>query len=197
MPSSERVRLFVALDLPAAARAALVDWRDPVVAGAGGALRAVPPESLHVTLCFLGSLDVAAVEPLGEAVVAAAPSGAGAPPLAFGAGLWLPRRRPRVLTVGLEDPSGALASLQARMAAALADGGWYEPEQRPFLPHVTVARVREGGGRGAAGAQAARARAELPPLAPGSFAGEAVALYRSHLGRGPARYEALVRLPLR
>ncbi|ADB51663.1 2'-5' RNA ligase family protein [Conexibacter woesei] len=209
MPAGSSARLFVALDLPAEVRDALVAWRAPVLAAAEGGLRAVDPAALHVTLCFLGSLPLASVEPVGEAVMgaigsvggAAGPHGGAPVPgvdvgvggLALGDGLWLPRRRPRVLTVALEDGDGALAAVQAAVADALTAGGWFAPEPRRYLPHVTVARVRER----RPAAAAALTRAPLPATPALAFAGVAVTLYRSLLGGGPARYEPLVRVALR
>jgi RNA 2',3'-cyclic 3'-phosphodiesterase len=197
----ERARLFVALDLPGAVREALVAWRTPLLAAWERELRPVPVAALHVTLCFLGSLPLDDADAIGAAVVRAVTVGgahssgvgAGGPPvggLALGAPLWLPRRRPHALTLALADRDGALGRLQGELAAALAAGGWFDAEERPFLPHVTVARVRRSGDPRALARQEL---AEPPPLA---FAGEAVALYRSHLGRGGARYEALTRVAL-
>jgi 2'-5' RNA ligase len=71
---------------------------------------------------------------------------------------------------------------------ALEAGGFYEPEHRAFWPHVTVARV----GR----AERAAAPLTLPPPSD-PFVADEVVLYRSHLGRGPARYEVLRRWQLR
>ncbi len=87
-----------------------------------------------------------------------------------------------MLAVALEDEGGALGRVQSTLAEALSDGGWYEREARPFLAHVTAARV----GRGA------RVRApELPEIAPKQFTGDAVTLFRSRLGAGGARYEGI------
>jgi 2'-5' RNA ligase len=208
--ASERAptaRLFVALDLPDPARDALVDWRTPLVQRSGGVLRAVPEEALHVTLCFLGSLPEAEIPALSAVVEERAAPADG---LALGAPLWLPRRRPRVLTVELEDRERQLGALQADVGARLVEGGWFAPEPRPFLPHVTVARVRGAGGRGdrggAPGGRRGAGPAELEalladggPPPPVTFAGAALVLYRSHLGRGPdggSQYEPLVRVPL-
>jgi 2'-5' RNA ligase len=175
---AERARLFVALDLPVEARGALERWRSRVLREVAG-LRPVAPDGLHATLCFLGWRAVDEVEQIGAACVAAA-GGLQAPLLSLGAALWLPARRPRVLAVRLFDASGALAGVQASVSAALSGGGWYAPDARPFLAHVTVARVS---GR-------ARVRtAELEPPAQLEFRGPAVTLYRSRLGRGGARYE--------
>jgi 2'-5' RNA ligase len=101
--------------------------------------------------------------------------------------VWLPARRPRVLAVRLEDAGGRLTALQGALSERLHAGGWYEPEQRPYLPHVTVARV---GGR-------ARVKpAPLPGPPPLSFTPEWVTLFRSHLSPKGARYEALSRAAL-
>ena len=176
---SERGRLFVALDLDGDARSALASWRDEIAAGDPG-LRPVADEALHITLCFLGSCPL---EDL-DAIAAACAVDAGGPVvgLAFaGAGLWLPRRRPRVLAAGIEDSAGALARVQEALAAALGAGGWYRPEDRPFLGHVTVARVRTG----------ERAREVPPPPSVALAPTATVTIYRSHLSPRGARYEAV------
>lgn len=176
--AAPKARLFVALDLPEPVVDALVAWRAPLVRELD-ALRAVPRASLHVTLAFLGWQEEASIPPLAELVSASAGGVAG---LALGEPLWLPRRRPRVLAVALEDRHGELAALQAQLVERLAAGGWYEREARPYLPHVTVARVRRG---------VAAATPELsPPTAP-PFEGAAVVLYRSRLAAAGARYEPL------
>jgi RNA 2',3'-cyclic 3'-phosphodiesterase len=181
----ERARLFVALELPAPARMALVRWRDAVIASSGLAVRAVPAESLHVTLCFLGWCAVDEVDAIAAAcrVVAGRPAAA----LSGGAAEWLPRRRPRVLAVELSDLDARLASVQSALSDALSAGGWYLPERRPFYPHVTVARVpnRVRVGRG-----------ELPAMERLSFIGDGVTLYRSRLGRDGAVYEPLASVHL-
>lgn len=177
--SGERVRLFVALQLPEPALDALVEWRTAVLR-AIHALRPVARESLHVTLCFLGWHEADQVEPISAAV-----SGIALPPslrLAVGRGAWLPPRRPRLIAVDLADPEGAVGEAQARLSERLVSGGWYEPERRPFRPHVTLARV---------GRRERLRASELPPPPPLEFEAVGVTLYRSHLSRGGSRYEAL------
>lgn len=186
--SAERVRLFVALELPAEVRTALVGWTREHVGGTAQ-LRPVGPESVHVTLCFLGSRPVAEVEEIAAACRDAV-AGLPAPELALGDALWLPPRRPRVLTVELGDglgQEGRLTTVQSALGRALADGGFYEPERRPFRAHVTVARVH----------REARLRPqELPAPQAMDFTGTTVTLFRSQLGKGPARYEALASVTL-
>jgi 2'-5' RNA ligase len=181
---ADSVRLFVALELPAAVRGALSDWAREHAGGLAG-LRLVDPESLHVTLCFLGSRPSAEVDGIAAACHTAV-SRLPAAELVVGHALWLPPRRPRVLTVKLAD-DGHLAAIQSALADALSEGGVYTPERRPFLAHVTVARVhRESRPRGG----------ELPAPEPMRFTGTRVTLFRSRLGQGPARYEALSSIEL-
>jgi 2'-5' RNA ligase len=180
---SERpLRLFVALDLPAAAREALLVFAD--AAADPAVWRPLPAEALHVTLAFLGSRppnDVPAIERVVEA------EAGGSVRLALGGALLLPPRRARVLCAELEDSDGALAALQARVSAALAAAGVYTPEKRPFRAHATVARVRPR-------AQAPRTVDTAPERL--AFHGEAVTLYASRLHPAGARYEAFARATL-
>jgi RNA 2',3'-cyclic 3'-phosphodiesterase len=178
-PLDERARLFVALDLPASARDILGRWRGGALRDIP-ALRPVPVEYLHATLCFLGSRPAHQI----DEIAAACGVVAGEPVLEprLGPALWLPARRPRVLAIRLKDESGAVSRLQATVASALVAGGWYAPESRPFLAHVTVARV----------AKDARLRppALEPPPAVQAHCSR-VTLYRSRLGSAGARYEPL------
>lgn len=186
MPSTparaDRARLFVALDLDDAARAALIDWRVQVLADLPPpVLRPVAEEALHVTLCFLGSWPTDEV----DAIAASCAIGAGEPVagLRLGAAMWLPRRRPRVLAVAIEDDAGVLERVQAGLARALQSGGWYRAEARPFLAHVTIARVT--------GDERLRPPALPPPPAMSLAPTSSVTLYRSNLSPRGARYQAL------
>ena len=164
---ARRVRLFVALELPGGRR------RGARAVGArGGAARAcgvLPAESLHVTLAFLGERPDEEAEAIGEAVAACARAGA--------AGCGSASRRgwaaASALALDLVDGAGRVRGAAGRcVAEALAALGAYEPEQRPFRPHVTVARVRRGArvARGAARPARRRAvrrdRADALPLGP-------------------------------
>ncbi|HEY6397669.1 MAG TPA: RNA 2',3'-cyclic phosphodiesterase [Solirubrobacteraceae bacterium] len=175
----ERARLFAALELPTGVCEALVSWRSMELPRNGG-LRMIAPEHLHVTLCFLGWRPVDDVRGILDACRTV--SGQRAAELSLRDAVWLPRRRPRVLAVELEDPAGRLSVVQSELSEALAAGGWYAPEKRPFLAHVTVARV--GGG-------SRLAPFELSPPPSLRFEGSRVTLYRSRLGGGGARYEPL------
>jgi RNA 2',3'-cyclic 3'-phosphodiesterase len=175
-------RLFVALDLPGAVVEALVAWRAPLLREREE-LRAVAPEALHVTLCFLGAQPEGAIPPLADAAAACAARAGAVAGLALGEALWLPPRRPRALALAVGDRHGELGALQARLADRLAEEGWHEPEGRPYLPHATLARVR--------GREPLRLAGPLPAVPAVSFDGAAVTLYRSRLRSSGARYEPL------
>ena len=176
------LRLFVALEFPAPARAALAAFRD--AAADPEVWRPVADEAIHLTLAFLGrrpAEDVATIEPVLHA--AAGP----APRLALGGALLLPPRRARVLCADLDDRDGTLAALQSRVSDGLAAAGVYTPEKRPFRAHATVARLRSR-------ARAPRSVDAAPE--PLEFAGEALTLFVSRLHPHGARYEPLVRVNL-
>jgi 2'-5' RNA ligase len=178
-----RARLFVALDLPADAREALVEWRARALGGLAG-LRLVDPQALHATLAFLGYLDEAEIPRIAELIHPPAVP----PPVLSATGVKaVPPRRPRLFALDLDDQGGRAGAIQAAVSEALAGAGLYEPEARAFWPHVTLARVQKG-------ARPAPVEAPPPPAEP--WRAEAVTLYRSVLGREGARYDALARIEL-
>lgn len=104
------------------------------------ALRWVDPTGIHLTLAFLGELDDSQ---LAAAMVAARSAAATGAPFAYclsGLGTFGAARQPRVLWMGVSEPSGALRQLQQALALALEEQG-FPREQRPFSPHLTLARI--------------------------------------------------------
>lgn len=176
------MRLFVALELPVAVRARLAAW---TARAAPPQVRAVAEQSLHVTLAFLGTRDTADAAAVGGLLEGLArPLGL----LRDAGGLWLPPRRPRVLTVALAVDD-AVTELRVQLVRSLQAAIGFEPEPRAFAPHVTVGRV-------APGARIDVRRALDPPAPELCFHAQALTLYRSHTAPGGARYEVLARVAL-
>ena len=143
-----------------------------------------------MTLVFLGHRPEAEIEPIAESLGVV--EGLSAPVL-WPVGIQaLPRRRPRLLALDLDDPEGRAGAVQATASGALEARGQHAPERRPFWPHLTLARVRGRGGPEPSSALPPQAGLPEGPLRFGH-----VTLYRSHLAPGGARYEPLARLRLR
>jgi len=189
-PQPARIRAFVALDLPEPVRSGIDAW------GVGElddeALRRVTAERLHLTLCFLGHLppdDIErAVRIVTEARPRPVPVTLGAEPVAK------PKGRPRLFA--LEADSPAAVELQAELSQALSGAGLYEPETRPFWPHLTVARVRAEPGKRRRPRRVRTRPGELPQALVHTFDSVRIALYRSNLRPGGAHYEPLANLDL-
>jgi 2'-5' RNA ligase len=164
----ERLRLFLALELPAGVVEELGRW------GRQRLSRGRRLESLHVTLAFLGSRPRSELDAILDILRAGA--GATAP---F---VLEPVRYRETRSVGmlvLDDPSGEATRLAGRLHERLEGLGVYRREDRPWLPHVTVLRFRE--------------RPRLAPPLPGigAFAPSGAAAFLSRLHPSGARYEVL------
>jgi RNA 2',3'-cyclic 3'-phosphodiesterase len=173
-------RLFVAAELPGAARESLARIGGDLATRMGG--RAVPAANLHVTLDFLGRVPPEAGPELVEAVGGAL---AGPPIRASAGGLRARPRsaRARLVAVELDDPDGGLAERARRVREAIDGVLGRDPDDGAMWPHVTVLRL----GR--------PARLDPAP-APGGweqvFAISRGALYDSHQSPGgPPRYREL------
>lgn len=179
-------RLFLGLPLPPALRDALEAHLGRVFGG-GVPGKPVPPANWHLTLRFLGQTSAEQHRRLADALRGAALGPAFE--LAFGGLGAFPRpARATVLWVGVREGADAVKALAARMEAAARAAG-FAPEEKPFSPHLTLSRLRDPADlRGAITA--------APPFGE-RMRVEEVVLFRSHLGGGPPRYEAVERFELR
>jgi 2'-5' RNA ligase len=188
------MRLFLAIDLGdevlAAAAGIASELRRRIPDAAGAKLTWVSPDRMHVTIRFIGEVTAATAEQIG---VALGPPLAGSPfdVIWQGLGAFPGRRRPRVLICHATTGLDALRALEREVAARLATLG-IPREQRPYTPHLTLARVREPG----------RMRPDemfrgLEHERLGTSYVDAITLFESHLSpKGPA-YVPLQRTALR
>jgi 2'-5' RNA ligase len=188
---SPRARLFVALDLPEETRAEIVAWGGRELADP--ALRLVPPESLHVTLAFLGYTPEKEIERLGRVVAGLA---AAAAEIRLGDPVGKPSgKHPRLFALPAESP--AAVELQGELEDRLVEMRLYEPEKRPFWPHVTVARVKPEGKGGRRPRPLSKAPGRLPKALSRPVLCRRVTLYRSELKPSGAKYLPLAQVKLR
>lgn len=185
-----RQRLFVALDIPDRIRDGLARWGEAELIDP--ALRPVRPESLHLTLVFLGHREAEEAAAITEVIRETC-----APPalLKLEDPVSLPRRR-RASLFALPAPSPATADLQDELVERLAMAGLHEPEERDFWPHVTVARVHSEGRGSRRPAAVTRRPGDLPDGLKEPFYAVRVSLYRSELQPGGARYVPLAQIEL-
>jgi 2'-5' RNA ligase len=187
---SPRVRLFVALELPGEIRAGIEEWAEGALTDP--ALRRVAPASLHITLAFLGYRPEKEVEAIAAVV---AESAAPAPWIELGGPVQRPPRgRARVFALPALSPGAEM--LQEGLQGNLVGAGMYEPEKRPWWPHVTLARVRAERRGSRRPRQVEEAPGKLPAALEEAFLGVRMTLYRSELKPEGARYVPLAQVEL-
>ncbi len=188
-------RLFVAVPLSKDATDALVDVVREIQAlgipGRGRDVRWVRMEGLHLTLRFLGPTMDDRVEPTAAAIRAAAASIRAFDLVLGGAGAFPTEERPRAIWVDVREGADQLGIAASIVDASLAHVGW-DIEERPFRPHLTLARS-DGVRSGPAVARALIERARDLRI---TFTVDRIGLFESLTGGGPARYESLELVPL-
>lgn len=174
-----RARLFFALPVEPPVRDALGVLAEDVAHRAQG--RAAAAANLHMTLAFLGSVARACLPLVEEVGARCAPSLVEAAPLAVTLDRMGSFRGAGVAWIGAAQVPQPLRSLQSALMHALAKGG-FVVDQRPWNPHVTLAR-----------------HCRLPPVVAVHPALQlpvrALVLYESVSAAGGPRYEALARWP--
>jgi RNA 2',3'-cyclic 3'-phosphodiesterase len=173
----ERLRLFLGFRLPDSAADQVTRWQRAELPEDG--VRPVSAENLHVTIAFLGSRPADEVGPIAGALRSAVEDVA--------APVLTPLRYRETRAVGMlvfEDDDGRATRIAEDAHRRLAELGVYEPERRPWLPHLTVVRFRER----------PRLRPPIPELGPVTMSDAAV--YMSRLRPTGARYEVVESVPL-
>jgi 2'-5' RNA ligase len=136
-----RVRTFIAIDPGKAIRDRLISLQE-ALARAGGEAKWVEPENLHVTLLFLGEVDMLDVPRVCAAVSDAAGKHAVFPMAVEGAGCFPNPRRPRILWAGLGLGVQEVCALHDALEGPLLELGCYRREERQYTPHITLGRVK-------------------------------------------------------
>jgi 2'-5' RNA ligase len=193
------MRIFLALDIDDAIRASLELFLDGI-RGFAPEARWVRPESMHVTLKFIGEKPSDAVDEIKQALAAVR---AMAIEISFCAyGFFPTQKAPRVFWVGI-GAGPELAALAKSVDEATAALG-VPREEHEFSPHLTLAR------RGGSGAphwhKGDRANptfqrlqeklSAMPELEFGTMTAREFFLYQSQPMRGGARYTKIARFGL-
>lgn len=160
-----------------------------------GSVRWVRPEGIHLTLKFLGDTPVEQVDQVKAALAEAAAKAGPFRVTVRGLGCFPNTRRPRVLWVGLEEPSGALQGLRDAVEAHVAPLG-FPTEGRSFSPHLTLGRVQRGASSSEVRDIGQRVAASTTGLV-GEMEVSTVSYIKSDLRPSGAVYTTLLEAPLR
>jgi len=183
------VRLFVAVHLPTE----LTDRAAALLPLALPAVKRVRPELMHLTLAFLGWTPDERLDAVCDAARAAVAGHRAFDLSLSGAGRFPASGRPRVVWLGIGEGAGALAGLAESVTAQLR-GRELSFDDRPFAPHLTLARVRDD----ASGAEARTVAAAVDALVVPELRARigAIAVVESVLSPKGPRYTDRLAVPL-
>jgi RNA 2',3'-cyclic 3'-phosphodiesterase len=185
------MRLFIALDIPEEIRARLTEFVDHVRLLAPDA-RWTKPESLHVTLKFIGELKEERLDEIKQSLTSIK-----AKPFEVkfeGIGYFPPNRSPRVFWAGVHATND-LPQLATAIDQKLAQLG-IEREEKAYHPHLTLARAGSGPGASRVFRRLQEQLATEEPPHFGRMTAHEFYLYQSRLSRGGAHYAKLERFSL-
>jgi RNA 2',3'-cyclic 3'-phosphodiesterase len=143
------------------------------------------PEKLHLTLKFLGDVEIPRIEVLSRAAERAASSTEAFELTIAEPGTFPPNGPPRVLWLGVKDDSGSLTRLHQSLEDECSAAG-FPRESRPFKPHLTLARIRVP-----QGARELAASHRESSFEPQSFTVSEIVVMRSELRPGGSRYSPI------
>jgi 2'-5' RNA ligase len=138
----EQIRSFIAIELPEPVIACIKQVQGQLISAGPACAKWVDPRNIHLTLKFLGNIDVNKIQAITAAMQSSARTIASFKLTLDGLGAFPNLRRVQVVWIGLGGDLGPLLALQTRLESALAPLGFI-PEKRAFQPHLTLARIRE------------------------------------------------------
>lgn len=193
--------IFIAAPLSPEARAAVSAMVEGIRERAPGTRPGAPTnerhvrwvrlDGLHLTLRFIGPTDPGRLDDLAAAVRRAAAAVTPFPVILSGGGGFPNPRRPRTLWIAAVDGIRELTELDATVDREVVRAGW-EADQRPFVPHLTLARSDGVAG----GSETLRLLVEAARVLEVTWHVDRLMLFESITGGGPARYRPLLTVPL-
>ena len=135
------LRIFIAIELPGEILRMMGQVQAQLKVGAPpGSVRWVHAEGIHLTLKFLGPVPASQVDAITAAMAAAARNVPSFTLTIGGAGCFPNLKHPRVVWIGINEPTGKLNSLQRAIESTISPLG-YPSEERGFQPHLTLGRA--------------------------------------------------------
>ncbi|MBI5674500.1 MAG: RNA 2',3'-cyclic phosphodiesterase [Nitrospirae bacterium] len=184
------LRSFIAIELPEKVKSAISELQQELKKRKAD-IRWVKPESIHLTLKFLGDTDEKILDRIVEAIKAAC-GGYGRFNLETkGVGVFPDMRAPRVLWLGISD-NDSLTGLQKSIEDGLAKLG-FSPEKRRFRPHLTIGRFKSSFGKEGLYDKIE----ELKDISLGLIEVQSIFLIKSELNPSGAKYTKIAGIDLK
>ncbi|MBI3099373.1 MAG: RNA 2',3'-cyclic phosphodiesterase [Planctomycetes bacterium] len=185
------LRTFVAVEFDEPIRDRLTAMQDRLRESKAD-VRWVGRDALHVTLKFCGEIAEETLPAVGSRCTAAAAAHRPGRVTVKGLGVFPPRGEPRILWAGVDDPAGICGGLAETLEEGMLPLGILR-EDRPFLPHLTIGRVRTPKGLD----RLVKTMESEKAADFGTCHLREIVLFKSELHPGGARYTALGRYPLK
>lgn len=183
------IRAFFAISLPLEFKEEIARLQD-ILKKTRAEVKWVRPESVHLTLKFLGQVAEDIIDPLAEAASVKASQTQALSLTLNGTGVFPGPRRPRVAWLGLAGDVGRIIDLQRGLEESAEKFG-FAREKRKFSPHLTLGRIRSS--KGIEEFITELDRLDPQPL---EFTASEVVLFRSELKPTGAIYTPLKKIPL-
>ena len=193
--NNQQIRSFIAVELSEEVRSALHRLQAELTLPQYSFVKCVAPESIHVTLKFLGNISPQKVAEITRVMEQASQGVSPFQLQIIDVGAFPNMRQPRVLWVGIKGELDKLTAWQKRIDDGLVPLG-FGKETRPFTPHLTLARVRENcspGDRRDLGELVMKTHVEVDY----KVAVNSLSLMKSQLSPGGAVYSRLAEVKLK
>ena len=139
------IRTFIAIALPDEAQRLVTNLQNRLKGLAPPhTVRWTAIQNIHLTLHFLGDIEAAHVEKVGQALQSSIEASQPFTLTLGGLGAFPNMRRPRILWVGVQGDTEPLSAMHRRLGQALNTAIDFTPEKRPYSPHLTIGRIKQG-----------------------------------------------------
>ena len=139
------IRSFLAIELPGPILTKIGEVQGGLRSSRAD-VRWTNPETIHLTLKFFGNIEESRIDPIFKSIEEPIRN---TPPFSLkvqGVGAFPHLKNPRVIWIGLVDEREALTLLQKQIETYLEKIG-FQPEDRPFRPHLTLGRMKSTRGK--------------------------------------------------
>jgi 2'-5' RNA ligase len=137
---SNKIRAFIAVKIPEDLKIALQKIQE-IFKDSGDRIRWVKPSGMHITLKFLGDIEVQNIPDIGREIEQACTGSSHFEIRLAGTGSFPDMKRPRILWAGIQEGAEEIKKIYKDLEPGLSRIGFIQ-ERRPFRPHITLGRIK-------------------------------------------------------